>query len=135
MQDPILTTLIDKLQGSAERQAQRAQIADEDVNLAEGLSSQKRRFQQQDQDLRHQFARYIFYLLLGWVSSIVAFALLQGLSRCHHSSYFLIRMLPCSFSLPEHVIIALFASVTLSVVGLFSIVAKWLFSTQSDKNN
>lgn len=101
------------------------------VDLRETLKEHRSDYKQANHDLRHQFARRIFSLLLGWIVSVMFFAFLQGSQRCHGLPWYLSWM-PCRFELQTPVIIALFASTTASIVGLFVIVARWLFNPNKD---
>lgn len=70
------------------------------------------------------FARMIllgglFVLVLGWLFSVILLLIMVGFSSLD------------SFNLSDKVIITYITSTTVSVLGLFHIAAKWLFSAQS----
>ena len=70
-----------------------------------------------DTKAREKYAPWIFGLVVCWLLAVVGIVLLQGFS-------------PQGFSLANSVLISFITSTTASVVSLFIIVAKYLFSNR-----
>ena len=115
----------------AQQQAQLVPTLDNAVDLTQGLDEQETNYRKKNHDLRHKLAVWIFSLLLGWIVLVMVFAFMQGAHRCHGFVWYW-SWVPCKFELQTPVIIALFASTTVSIVGLFAIVARWLFNPNKD---
>lgn len=73
----------------------------------------------QDVAQRKQYAPRLFLLTCCWLGSVIAILLLQGFSS--GTAHF--------FSLGNDVLIALLGTTTINVIGLFYVVAKYLFSS------
>ena len=69
---------------------------------------------------RRTYAKQIHWLVITWLSILIAIILLQGFSP-----FFGIE-----FNLPENVLIAFVVSTTGTVLGLFVIVLKYLFQKE-----
>ena len=69
---------------------------------------------QQTINLRTDFAKKIFWLVIGWVVAIFAILILQGFAMAH-------------FNLANSIILALIGSTTLNIVGLLYVVTHYLF--------
>lgn len=69
---------------------------------------------------RKEYTSKLFWLIVVWLSIVVLFV-------------FLSATLKPRFSLSDSVLIAFITSTTVSVLGLFVLVAKWLFPQGSDK--
>lgn len=63
---------------------------------------------------RKSYATKLFYLLVGWMLVVVGLMIFVGWKVCN-------------FYLSDQVLIALLTSTTVTVVGLFLVVAKFLF--------
>lgn len=83
----------------------------------ECLNSQLRQLND-NHNLRLSYTGKIFWLVVAWLVAVVASIALSGFS-CH------------GFRLSDNVIIAFITSTTVNVVGLFVIVAKWMYPTGS----
>lgn len=70
-------------------------------------------------DTRKQYARRLFWLIVGWLSVVVVFVALAGFNAA-------------GFSLSNTVLVAFITSTTVSVLGLFILAAKWLFPSSRD---
>ena len=70
---------------------------------------------------RKEYTSKLFWLIVVWLSVVVLFV-------------FLSATLKPRFSLSDSVLIAFITSTTVSVLGLFVLVAKWLFPQGSDKH-
>ncbi len=68
----------------------------------------------QDRDQRKTYANRLYWLIVGWLIVVGLIMLLHGLS-------------PISFKLSVTVLTTLIGSTTISVLGLFVIVANYLF--------
>lgn len=77
----------------------------------------------QDVAQRKQYAPRLFVLTCCWLGAVIAILLLQGFSA--GTAHF--------FSLGNEVLIALLGTTTINVIGLFYIVAKYLFSSPTPK--
>jgi hypothetical protein len=86
------------------------------------LESEKRQHEldslRQDADLRKQFARRIFWLLIAWLLTVLIALIIDG---------FKIGIADHSFTLPDSVLLALIGSTTANVIGIFLIVVHYLF--------
>lgn len=71
-------------------------------------------------DTRKEYTSKLFWLIVVWLSIVVLFVLLSA-------------TLKPRFSLSDGVLIAFITSTTVSVLGLFVLVAKWLFPQGPDK--
>ena len=109
------------------------------VDLSSSLNKQKNKFEKRQQKqslleasdnhaMRQTFAVRIFKFMTGWMIVVVMLAFLQGFQFC-----FLPDRFCGGFHLSENVLIALFVTTTINVLGIFGIVAKWLFNA-SPKN-
>lgn len=70
--------------------------------------------------LRLSYTKKIFWLVVGWLACVVACIVLTGF-KCY------------GFSLSEKVLIAFITSTTINVVGLFILVAKWMYAVPEKK--
>jgi hypothetical protein len=75
----------------------------------------------QDVAQRKQYAPRLYALTCGWLGAVAVILLLQGFSA--GTTHF--------FSLGNDVLIALLGTTTVNVIGLFYIVAKYLFPNQT----
>ena len=74
-------------------------------------------------DTRKKYAGKLFWLIVGWLSVVVAFVALAGFHAW-------------GFLLSDAILIAFITSTTVSVLGLFIVAAKWLFpSSRSPSSN
>ena len=98
---------------------------DEDPDLSVGLPEHKLEFevsclqQEFDQlsdnhDLRLSYTGKIFWLVAAWLTCVVICVLLSGFNGW-------------GFKLSDTVMISFITSTTINVVGLFVLVAKWMF--------
>ncbi len=71
---------------------------------------------EQDREERKKYAHRVFCLVVGWLATIGVIVGLQGFKTSWYS-----------FELPTSVLITLIGSTTASVVGIFLIVATYLF--------
>lgn len=69
--------------------------------------------------LRVSYTGRIFWLVVAWLACVVACVVLSGFQLW-------------GFRLPESVLIAFITSTTVNVVGLFVLVAKWMFPSGRD---
>jgi hypothetical protein len=72
--------------------------------------------------LRLDYTGHIFKLVCTWLACVVACVILSGFGRW-------------GFRLSDSVLIAFITSTTVNVVGLFVLVAKWMFPTGSGRAN
>ena len=86
-------------------------------------------------DLRKEYIEKLFWLIAIWLGVVVLFVFMSG-----YSSNLLnnpdCRINCARFKLADSVLIAFITSTTASVLGLFYLVAKWLYpsaETKSDK--
>lgn len=109
----------------------------------ESLESWRKRSREQSlqeqidtHDLRKRYTRHLFLLTCIWLSSVLMFVGLTGLKGTIPFPFYWTPAslnLDCSycwrfyFSLSDKVLIAFITSTTASVIGIFVIVAKWLF--------
>lgn len=72
-----------------------------------------------NQDVKHraEYAPKIFWLIVGWILGIFVLLALQGFH-------------PYSFNLSDSVLIAVISGTTLNVLGIFVIVANYIFRKQ-----
>ena len=77
------------------------------------LADARLRSLNQDIDERRKYARRIFWLIAVWLYGLGLIILFQGFWD--------------TFSLPEGVLIAIIGGTTVSVLGIFGFVAKYLF--------
>ena len=68
---------------------------------------------------RKKYAAYIFWLVAGWLASMVTIVIFQG---------FKFR----DFELPTSILMALVTTTTAGILGTLTIVARYLFSRLSD---
>ena len=68
----------------------------------------------QDRDQRKKYSNRLFWLIAGWLISVLLIVMLHGFSWS-------------SFELSTAIITTLIGSTTVSVLGLFAIVANYLF--------
>ncbi|PSJ15926.1 hypothetical protein [Nitrosomonas supralitoralis] len=94
------------LEISLEDYRQRYQIN----NLAQQLKENK-----ENHDLRTKYANKIFWLVCVWLSCVIFGLLLSGFSES------------TGFIISDRVLITFIVTTTLNVLGLFVIVAKWMF--------
>lgn len=99
------------------------------LDLAEHqLFYQVKRLEQQLQEaqdthkLRLRYADKIFWLVCAWLVGVVIAIFLSGLNAF-------------GFKLSDNVLIAFITSTTVTVVGLFAVVAKWMFPNSKDKSS
>lgn len=69
----------------------------------------------QNQKLRTEYASRIFWVVVGWLASVLVCLLLSGFGR----------LFCWPFKLADSVLISFLSSTTVTVVGLFVLVAKW----------
>ena len=69
-------------------------------------------------DLRFEYTDKIFKLVCGWLLCVILSVMLSGFKVW-------------SFSLSDAVLIAFITSTTINVVGLFIVVAKWMYPASS----
>lgn len=74
--------------------------------------------QKQDQQQRRVFAYWLFGVLCLWLAAILVMLFFQGFSYR-------------AFTLSDEVLIAALATTTINVIGLFVIVARYLFPKES----
>jgi len=84
--------------------------------LQHEVDSLKQRLQESidTHKLRLNYANKVFLLVLFWLLCVITSVFLAGIK-------------PLGFVLSDNVLIAFITSTTLNVVGLFAIVAKWMF--------
>jgi lipopolysaccharide export LptBFGC system permease protein LptF len=73
-------------------------------------------------DLRLGYSSRIFWLVCCWLVCVAASVFMSGFN--FHG-----------FSLSDNVLIAFITSTTVNVVGLFVVVAKWMFPNSNNKKN
>jgi hypothetical protein len=73
---------------------------------------------QQDIDERRKYAHRIFCLIVGWLIAVALILLLQGFHDL---------LCGVTFNLPVPVLLATIGGTTASILGIFIIVAKYLF--------
>ncbi len=71
---------------------------------------------------RDSYIPRLFWLIVSWLVTVVVFIALAA-------------TLGERFNLSDNVLIAFITSTTVSVLGLFVIVARWLFPSSNDKDN
>src|SRR4051794_20125860 len=69
---------------------------------------------QLDIELRTKYSAYLFWLVVGWLGAVMAVMLAQGFAYG-------------MFKLADSVLIALLGTTTVNVLGLFVIVARYIF--------
>lgn len=81
--------------------------------MLECLDSQLRQLND-NHSLRLSYTGKIFWLVVGWLVSVVVCVAMSGLSKW-------------GFKLSDGVMIAFITSTTVNVIGLFVLVAKWMY--------
>lgn len=76
----------------------------------------------QDIEERQRYAGRIFWLVVAWLSGIFALLLLQGFFGPNHW-----------FNLDDAVLIAAIGGTTINVIGIFIVVARYLFPRTPDR--
>ena len=116
---PSLIESLDKIQRIAELQAASVRrseplAAAEKIQLEiEGLR-QDLKVVKEVHDLRVEYTRKLFWLIVAWLTVVVVFVALSASLNTY-------------FHLSDSVLIAFITSTTVTVLGLFVLVAKWLF--------
>jgi hypothetical protein len=75
---------------------------------------------QQDREERKKYAHRVFILMAAWLAAMIVLVTLAGFKTSWYS-----------FSLSDAVILAMIGSTTASVIGIFLIVATYLFPKRS----
>jgi hypothetical protein len=116
----------------------------EALEIANETSKRESREGGETHELRKAYTKYLFTVTIAWLTSVLVFVILTGLKVNIKFPVFVgrlfyyqeIRLNPASdcancwllyFSLSEKTLIAFITSTTASVIGIFIIVAKWLF--------
>lgn len=134
---PTLPELYDEIQKAAQKEVASAQTKDPLVAVenrsleaekeAEKLEIANERLRDELKEardlheLRKTYTTKLFWLIVGWLLVVVLYVFLAAAFGNH-------------FKLSDSVLIAFITSTTVSVLGLFIVVAKWLFpSIQKDE--
>jgi hypothetical protein len=109
----------------------------EDLEI-ENKKLQQRQFANQIQEasdlheIRKEYTNKLFFLTLSWLFVVGMFVFLTGMKlwrfndpSCKENCF--------GFSLPENVLIAFITSTTATVIGIFIIVARWMFPSKEQK--
>ena len=83
-------------------------------------------------EARRNYTRNLFLLTVFWLIVVVLFVLATGLSYAHLNNPDCVENC-AKFSLSENILIAFITSTTATVIGIFIIVAKWLFPPPKEK--
>ncbi|PSR18166.1 hypothetical protein C8255_08835 [filamentous cyanobacterium CCP3] len=93
---------------------------------------------QQDRQERQKYAKYLFILICSWLASIYSIIILSGWGgttlHIDTSDVPIVRRLEYKpkFELSDAVLLALIGGTTINVLGLFVIVANYLFNSPKD---
>lgn len=82
---------------------------------AEELDLQDVKDREQNRNERQKYASRIFWMIVVWLFAVSVLIVMQGLENC--------------FSLQENTILAILGGTTLNVLGLFTLVIRYLFDT------
>lgn len=100
------------------------EIEQQDVDqrkLAIEIAQQQLKEDRDNHALRTAYADRIFNLVVAWLICVIAAVFFSGAEGI-------------KFELPNNVLIAFIVTTTLNIIGLFAIVAKWLFNQNSSKS-
>jgi hypothetical protein len=86
---------------------------------------------------RRRYALLLFGVILVWLAFIAVVVFLSG-AGSHpnvriHIWFFRIHLPTATFKLSDSVLIALISTTTINVLGLFYIVARWLFPSKNNE--
>lgn len=82
--------------------------------------------------LRKEYVPRLFYMIVWWLLAVAAFVFLTGYSADNLNNPDC--QINCTrFKLSDNVLIAFITTTTATVIGVFVIVAKWLFPSPDDK--
>lgn len=84
--------------------------------IRNALEHERLQNEQQNRADRRKYANRIYWLMVCWISSIMLTVLVNGLGDCIY------------FHVSDKVLITLISGTTINVLGVFVIVAKYLFN-------
>jgi len=112
---------------------------EERINRAKADREEERvKILQQDRQERQKYAKYLFKLICAWLLGIYSIIMLAGfgatVARFDMSDVPVVKRLEFkpSFKLSDAVLLALIGGTTINVLGLFVIVANYLFNSPKD---
>jgi hypothetical protein len=97
-----------------------SQLSDSQRQLQISILEQQLQENRDNHNLRTRYANKIFWLVCGWLGCVIIAVLFAGFELF-------------GFRLSDKVLMTFIATTTLNVLGLFAIVAKWMF--QQNPNN
>lgn len=115
-----------------------AEILTEKEKVSEALAREKLKTKQlenqivQDDDiheLRKEYVPKLFWMIIGWLFAVALFVFLTAYSADNINNPDC-RINCARFNLSDNVLIAFITTTTATVIGLFVVVAKWLFPSQ-----
>ena len=96
------------------RRLHRGARPDKEAAQAEAEEAESLKHRRQQRELRAKYSTRLFYLAVGWLVALWFLVTLQGFGIC-------------GFALDEWTLRVLVGSTTVTVVGLFTVVARYLF--------
>lgn len=102
------------------------------------IAEERFKILKQDREERQKYARYLFKLICAWLLGIYSIIMLSGVgattARFDMSDLPVVKRLEFkpSFKLSDAVLLALIGGTTINVLGLFVIVANYLFNSPKD---
>lgn len=100
---------------------ERTNISDAQKQLDLKIKEQQLDQEKDNHNLRKSYANKIFWLISVWLSCVILILTASGFK------------VYTQFGLPNYVLIAFVITTTINVVGLFAIVAKWMFQPSNNK--
>lgn len=100
---------------------ERLKITQDQAKLDIKVRQQELDQENDNHDLRKNYANKIFWLISTWLFCVISVLIASGLE------------IYTQFHLPNYVLIAFVITTTINVLGLFAIVAKWMFQPQGKK--
>lgn len=94
-------------------------LASDQQRLQIEILKQKLTEDKDNHDLRTSYTNKIFWLVCTWLGCVIVAVLLVGFELC-------------GFKLSDKVLMTFIATTTLNVLGLFAIVAKWMFQQNNN---
>lgn len=131
--NPSTQNIVEEIQEGVKKQVAAAQpydalaaagekILDLDKKVTENQREKNRLKVEEDKhDIRKPYIKGLFILTVVWLAIVIIFLFLQATAKNF-------------FSLSDTVLVAFITSTTVSVIGLFVIVGKWLFPSDKDEN-
>lgn len=123
----------------AKKESEKYYEYEERINRAKADREEERvKILQQDRQERQKYAKYLFKLICAWLLGIYSIIMLAGFgattARFDMSDLPVVKRLELkpSFQLSDAVLLALIGGTTINVLGLFVIVANYLFNSPKD---